>query len=762
MHNRPLVAIAIALFVAAGTASVAAANPASQKRVLARLPGVAVEVRAGHTNVMPRPIHAPARVGEAAFGATNALTSTALVPTADIQVTYTGFSAQAQAVFEAAVAVWETQIVSSQVIHVDASWTNLGGGGILGSAGAHNVWLLAGESYVHPSALAEARCSCEVDTVEIEADFNSAFPDWYLGTDGNPPANKYDFFTVVLHELGHGLGFFSSFAVAGANGYWGYSDDGGTTVYPLAFDVNERSAATSGVTLTSAYPNGWLGYTGLKTELTDGSVYFGGTNTVGTLGSRAKLYAPSSWSSGSSNSHFDETSFPTGTQNALMTPFLANGEVIHDPGPLTLALFRDIGWQTYQPSVLPAVSLDLPAMTNSTNVPVTLTATDPAGTGIAGWYLSTSSANPDAGAGGWLASKPTTFNLPAGDGNKTVYAWVKNNAGTVSLAASDTTLLDGTAPTVSISAPSSTSSQTIPITLGGNDGGAGINGWFVSESSSAPAINDSGWKSSKPTSHTLSSGVGTKAVYAWSRDAAGNRSNSASATVQLVNPPDTSPPTVFLPVAEFVAPYPLGSTARVHVSWPPAADASGIASYKLQLKRNSGSWKPVSLPSATATSVDLALVPGSYYRFRLAATDTASNQSAFLTTSKAKLVRAQEKSGAISYSGGGWKRVRLSGASGGYVRRSLTGGSRATYSFSGTSIAFVSTLGPNRGITQLWLDGSHVATVDLYAATLQKARIVWADGLTPGSHTLQVRVTGTKNPSATKSRIDVDAFLVWR
>jgi hypothetical protein len=200
----------------------------------------------------------------------------------------------------------------------------------------------------------------------------------------------------------------------------------------------------------------------------------------------------------------------------------------------------------------------------------------------------------------------------------------------------------------------------------------------------------------------------------------------------------------------------------VHVSWPPAADASGIASYELQVKRNSGSWKPVSLPSATATSVDLALVPGSYYRFRLAATDTASNQSAFLTTSKAKLVRAQEKSGAISYSGGGWKRVRLSGASGGYVRRSLTGGSRATYSFSGTSIAFVSTLGPNRGITQLWLDGSHVATVDLYAATLQKARIVWADGLTPGSHTLQVRVTGTKNPSATKSRIDVDAFLVWR
>jgi hypothetical protein len=445
-----------------------------------------------------------------------------------------------------------------------------------------------------------------------------------------------------------------------------------------------------------------------------------------------------------------------------MTPSLANGEVIHDPGPLTLALFRDIGWQTYQPVIRPTVSLNLPSATIATNVPVTLLEADPAGTGIAGWYLSTSSADPGAASAGWLGIKPTSFSLPSPDGNKTVYAWVKNNAGTVSLSDSDTTLLDTTAPTVAISAPSTTSSLTISITLGGSDTGAGINGWFVSESPSAPAINDSGWKSTKPTSFALSSGIGTKTVYAWSRDAAGNRSNSASATVELVEPPDTSPPTVFLPAAEFVAPRPLASTARVLVSWPAATDASGIAGYQLQFKRNSGSWKTVNLPSPTATSVELGLVPASYYRLRLRATDTAGNTSTFVTTPRARLVRAQETSTTVSYSGGGWKRVSLSGASGGYVRRSLTGGSRATYSFGGTSVAFVSTLGPNRGIAELWLDGSPVGTFDLYAPTLQKARVIWADGLSAGSHTLQMRVTGTKNPAATKPRVDVDAFLVWR
>jgi len=685
--------------------------------------------------------------------------SNALTPTSDIQVTYTGFSAEAQAAFEAAVAVWETLIVSSQVIHVDAQWTPLGSG-VLGSAGPTKIFLMTDDRW-YPAALAEAVCACEAPntTFEIGADFNSTFSSWYLGTDGNAPSNKYDFFTVVLHELGHGLGFMSTFRVSSANGEWGFSSGG--VRYPMRYDVNEWSAASGGslLTNTSVYANP---STALKTQLTDGTVYFGGSNVVAVNGGRAALYAPSTWSSGSSNSHFDETAFPTGTQNALMTPFLANGEVIHDPGPLTLALFRDIGWQTYVPVVRPTVSLNLPAVTNATNVPVTMSETDPSGTGIAGWYLSTNSSDPDAGAGGWVATKPTDFSLPSPDGNKTVYAWVKNNAGTVSLSDSDTTLLDTTAPTVSISAPSTTSSQTIPITLGGSDAGAGINGWFVSESSPAPAINDSGWNSTKPTSFTLSSGIATKTVYAWTRDGAGNRSNSASASVELVEPPDTSPPTVSLPAAEFVAPRPLASTARVLVSWPAATDASGIAGYQLQFKRNSGSWKTVSLPSPTATSVELGLVPARYYRFRLRATDTAGNTSAFVKTPRARLVRAQEKSTAVSYSGGGWKRVSLSGASGGYVRRSLTGGSRATYSFSGTSVAFVSTLGPNRGIAELWLDGSPVGTVDLYAPTLQKARVMWADGLAAGSHTLQVRVTGTKNPAATKTRVDVDAFLVWR
>ena len=306
---------------------------------LRTVPSAPVELRAGSSIAPIRPI--PARPAEtAAFALTTESTQAAAERRADIQVTYNGFSAGARAAFEAAVSVWETRIVSSQVIRVNATWTPLAGN-VLGSAGPTYVHLMSDNRW-YPTPLFEALCECDQVAIDIQANFNSSFPNWYLGTDGNGPSGKWDLRTVVMHELGHGLGFISSLTVDNSQARWGY---GGSSPYPTLFDSNEWTAAIGGyrMTDTSRYANPSAA---LLTQLTDGSVYFGGSNVVAANGGRAKLYAPSSWSSGSSNSHFDEQAFPTGTRNALMTPNLANGEVIHEPGPLALALLRDIGWQT--------------------------------------------------------------------------------------------------------------------------------------------------------------------------------------------------------------------------------------------------------------------------------------------------------------------------------------------------------------------------------------------------------------------------------
>ena len=130
-------------------------------------------------------------------------------------------------------------------------------------------------------------------------------------------------------------------------------------------------------------------------------------------------------------------------------------------------------------------------------------------------------------------------------------------------------------------------------------------------------------------------------------------------------------------------------------------------------------------------------------------------------TPSASMSTLQETSGSVAYSGG-WTHAALSGASGGSVDESSTTDATATFTFTGTSVAFVTARGASRGIAQITLDGDDKGAVDLFSATIKTKRVAWASAaLAPGSHTLVVRVTGTKNPHATGTRIDVDAFLVW-
>jgi hypothetical protein len=201
------------------------------------------------------------------------------------------------------------------------------------------------------------------------------------------------------------------------------------------------------------------------------------------------------------------------------------------------------------------------------------------------------------------------------------------------------------------------------------------------------------------------------------------------------------------------------STGTCHLA---ATDAAGIKSYQLQQKKGTGSWVAVSLPSPTATSVDVSLEPTATYTFRLRATDNANNTSAWVTTAAGKLRRLQEQSTAIAYTGS-WTRSALTGASGGYVRHAAVSARIAKLTFSGRSVAFVSTLAKARGVAEIWLDGTKVATVDLYAPSATKKRIAWVSSapLSTGTHTLEIRVTGTRNAAATSTRVDVDAFLIW-
>ncbi len=64
----------------------------------------------------------------------------------------------------------------------------------------------------------------------------------------------------------------------------------------------------------------------------------------------------------------------------------------------------------------------------------------------------------------------------------------------------------------------------------------------------------------------------------------------------------------------------------------------------------------------------------------------------------------------------------------------------------------------------MFLDGTKVATVDLYSDSGKSRVIVFSRaGLDPSvTHALEVRALGTRNAAATSKRVDVDAFVVLR
>ena len=266
--------------------------------------------------------------------ATPRLPSANLEKKSNFLINFNTVPSVARPAVQAAVDIWSENFASTVPINVNVKWGSSSSYGVLASASAKNNFSnfngAPDKTLYYASALANALAGRDLDPTspEIEISITSNAP-WYYGTDGNCPARSFDLVSVILHEMGHGLGFVSGNYYEPFSGF-------GRVDQPTPFDAyaqlpdGRRLADMPSPSLEAG-----------KAMTSD--LFWSGENAIkANNGIKPKLYTPSIYEAGSSISHLDEATFSKSVDNAVMTPNLDSGEVFHLPGPLVLAMFEDM------------------------------------------------------------------------------------------------------------------------------------------------------------------------------------------------------------------------------------------------------------------------------------------------------------------------------------------------------------------------------------------------------------------------------------
>jgi len=240
-------------------------------------------------------------------------------------------------------------------------------------------------------------------------------------------------------------------------------------------------------------------------------------------------------------------------------------------------------------------------------------------------------------------------------------------------------------------------------------------------------------------------------------DASSGRSVDVDAVVVVDDRPPATP--TGLTVAA------QGTGARL--SWDANAETD-LAGYLVQRATGTSSTFTTltDTPVPDPTYTDPVLTPGTSYRYRVNAVDSSGNQSpgtaeAVVTAAEAAVGAGtvENTDDAITFTGT-WA-TSTSGADSGGSVATLAGTGSAQLAFKETGISWVARTSSYYGIANVYLDGTQVATVDLYSAAGSSRTVVWTSPtLAYGSHVLQVERSGTKNDASSGRSINLDALVV--
>jgi hypothetical protein len=122
--------------------------------------------------------------------------------------------------------------------------------------------------------------------------------------------------------------------------------------------------------------------------------------------------------------------------------------------------------------------------------------------------------------------------------------------------------------------------------------------------------------------------------------------------------------------------------------------------------------------------------------------------------------RVEQNNPALTYIGR-WFANNSSLLSGGSASLAMDAGSRASLSFTGSGVSWITYQDQWSGVANVYIDGVLKTTIDNYAAPARAGVAAYSiSSLGPGTHTITIEATGSRNSSAQGAWVWIDAFDV--
>jgi PKD repeat protein len=267
-------------------------------------------------------------------------------------------------------------------------------------AAAGTSWTIGVNEFQGGSAYEHLTTGTDTDppNVDIFCTVDFGFS-WNSNHTVTPTGSQMDLFSVLLHEMTHGIGYSSLATASGgsmSNGGYTFLDRwmqyGGTYCF---------NSSTCALQVSSA-------------AFTSDNLFFNGPTAVTAYGSRPPIYAPVSYEPGSSLSHLKAST------NSVMQPSIGAGVVRRTYAPVDVGVLRDIG---YGNAAVSAPVANFTATPTSGDAPLTVAFTDTSTNAPSSWAWDF---NNDSTVDSTSQNPTYTYNTP---GTYTVRLTATNNIG---------------------------------------------------------------------------------------------------------------------------------------------------------------------------------------------------------------------------------------------------------------------------------------------------------------------------------------------